>query len=273
MLLFFAGTESLQHREAAIKAGAKNSLQSFYTLGCGKLIPNNREFENYLLDSGGFSARKHGFDIDVKDYARYLNNYNVKVAFNLDVRDNEKSLLNQKYLEKNTKTYIIPVFHPTEWMDKKWEGLIDYYVENYPYIACGGIAGREGKQKENTPRLFNYVFSRTKDKTRVHGLGVTNRSYLQNYPFYTVDSTSWMSAALFANSTCHSKGYAKANAKSRHYVRNDMEEVISWLKREKEITRLWEKRGVKWDKFDYDTFMRERNDNIPSFKEWKERNG
>lgn len=273
MLLFFAATEAKQHREAALKAGVKNSLQSFYSLGCGKQIPNNKEFENYLLDSGGFSARKHGFDIDVKDYVRYLNNYNVKVAFNLDVRDNEKSLRNQKYLEENTKAYIIPVFHPTEWMDKKWDRLIDYYTEHYPYIACGGIAGREGKQRENTPRLFNYVFSRTKDKTRVHGLGVTNRIYLQNYPFYTVDSTSWMSAALFANSNVHGNEYMKANAKSRHFSLNTMEEIPYWFNLEKEITNLWEKRGIKWGEFNYDTFMKERKKNIPSFKEWKEKNG
>ena len=32
MLLFFAATEAKQHREAALRAGVKNSLQSFYSL-------------------------------------------------------------------------------------------------------------------------------------------------------------------------------------------------------------------------------------------------
>lgn len=271
MLLFFAATEAGQHREAALKAGVKNSLQSFYSLGCGKQIPNNKEFENYLLDSGGYSARKHGIDINVEDYARYLNNYKIKVAFNLDFKDNEKSLRNQKYLETHTNTYILPVYHGTEWEDKKWDGLLEYYIENYPYIALGGMAGRENT-KENMPRFLNYVFSRTRDKVRVHGLGMTTKSMLQRYPFYTVDSTSWMSAALFANSNVHGNEYMKANAKSRHFTLNTMEEIPYWFNLEKEITNLWEKRGIKWDKFDYDTFIRERKKNIPSFKEWKNYN-
>lgn len=269
MLLFFAATES--HKDVALAGGVKNSLQSFYSLGCGKTIPANKEFENYLLDSGGFSARKHGLDIDVRDFAKYINDYGVKVAFNLDVKDNNKSLENQKFLEQNTKAYIIPVFHPTEWMDKKWDGLLDYYIENYPYIACGGIAGREGKAKENTPRLFNYVFSRTRGKTRVHGLGVTNESYLKNYPFFSVDSTSWLSPALFANSKLHGDKWMKANAKSRHFKYNILEEIPSWFKLESDITKLWEKRGIKWGKFDYDIFIAERKKEIPTFEEWRKR--
>lgn len=269
MILFFAATEARQHRDAAIKGGVKSSLQSFYSLGCGRQIPDNKKFENYLLDSGGYSARKHGLEISVEDYARYLNNFKVKVAFNLDFTDNERSMRNQKYLEGNTNSYIIPVYHPTEWLSEKWDGLLDYYIEFYPYIACGGIAGGEAKQ--NTPKLFNYIFSKTKNKTRVHGLGTTTKNYVYQYPFYTVDSTSWMSAALFANSDVHSKEYIKANAKKRHFTFNIIEEIPFWLKMEHDATELWKRRGIRWDKFDYDTFMRERAKNIPTFEEWRKR--
>lgn len=268
MLLFFAATEAGQHREAALRAGVKNSLQSFYSLGCGKQIPNNKEFENYLLDSGGYSARKHGVDISVEDYARYLNNYRIKVAFNLDFVDNKKSLQNQKYLEANTNTYILPVYHGSEWEDKKWDGLLEYYMEYYPYIALGGMAGRENNQ-ENMLRFLNYVFSKTKDKVMVHGLGMTTESILKNYPFYTVDSTSWMAPALFANSRIHGEKYMKANAKSRHFSYNTQEEIPWWFGLERRMTNLWKKRGIKWGEFDYDIFMSERKKNIPTFEEWR----
>lgn len=269
MLLFFAATEARQHRDAAIQGGVKNSLQSFYTLGCGKGVPDNKKFENYLLDSGGFSARKHGIDISVEDYAKYLNNYKIKVAFNLDFKDNNKSLRNQKYLEAHTKTYILPVYHGTEWMNKEWDGLLEYYIEHYPYIALGGMAGRENS-KENLPRFLNYVFSRTKDKTQVHGLGMTSEPLLKQYPFYSVDSTSWMSPALFANSRIHGEKWMKANAKSRHFTYNIIDEMPFWFKLESDITKLWHQRGIDWGKFDYDIFISKRKKDIPTFREWKE---
>ena len=268
MLLFFAATESKHHREAALRAGVKNSLQSFYSLGCGKQVPNNREFENYLLDSGGYSARKHGIDISVEAYAKYLNNYKVKVAFNLDFLDNEKSLRNQEYLESHTETYILPVYHGSEWEDKRWGGLLEYYIEYYPYIALGGMAGRENSD-ENRIRFLNYCFSRTREKVMVHGLGMTVEGLLKNYPFYTVDSTSWMSPALFASSKIHGEKYMKANAKSRHFSYNTEEEIPWWLSLEKRTTKLWESRGIKWNDFDYNMFMSRRKKKIPSFKEWR----
>lgn len=268
MLLFFAATEARQHREAAIKGGVKNSLQSFYSLGCGKGIPSNKEFENYLLDSGGFSARKHGLTINVKDYAKYLNNYKIEVAFNLDVMDNAESLKNQRYLEEHTNTYVLPVYHGTEWLDKKWDGLLDYYIEHYPFISLGGMAGKETSE-ENMERFRNFVFSKTRDKVMVHGLGMTNIRILQKCPFFTVDSTSWMSPALFAGSSVHSPEWMKANAKSRHFSYNILDEIPYWLNFEKDFTRLWERRGLKWGNFDYNYFMSKRAKKIPTFEEWK----
>lgn len=270
MLLFFAATEAKQHREAAIRGGVKNSLQSFYTLDCGKTPPNDKEFKNYLLDSGGYSARKHGIDINVKDYARYLNNYKIKVAFNLDVLNNHKSLENLKYLESHTNTYILPVYHGSEWEKPEWNGLLEYYIEHYPYIALGGMAGRENS-KDNMERFLNYVFNKTRDKTMVHGLGMTTESILKKYPFFTIDSTSWMAPALFANSRVHGEAYMKANAKSRHFSYNTQEEIPWWFNLEKRITRLWEIRGVKWGDFDYNKFIKNRAKNIPSFKEWRKK--
>lgn len=67
----------------------------------------------------------------------------MKFAFNLDVRDIETSRFNQKYLEKNTNAYIIPIYHGPEWVDEDLRGLLDYYIEYYPYIGLGGIAGKE----------------------------------------------------------------------------------------------------------------------------------
>lgn len=272
MILFFAGTEPKDYRIIAKLGGAKSILQSFYSLGCGKNPPSNNEFDNYLLDSGGFSARQHGVDIDVKTYADYLNKYQVKFAFNLDVIDNHKSLENQRYLEQHTKTYIMPVYHGNEWLKKEWDGLLDYYIEYYPYIALGGMAGKENG-KANLPKFLNYVFSKTKDKTMVHGLGMTSKPFLNQYPFFSVDSTSWFAVARFANSKLYSEKMAKVNARTRKWSENIANELPYWFKLEKDTTKLWKSRGIEWGEFNYEQFMARRGNNIPTFNEWKEKNG
>lgn len=271
MILFFAGTEPKDYRDILLQKGVKSMLQSFYSLGCGKGEPANREVENFLLDSGGFSARIHGLDIDIKQYANYLNKYNVKFAFNLDVMDLDTSIANQEYLIENTNTYIMPVYHGNEWLDPNTKDLLDYYIEYFPYIALGGMAGKENSQ-EDINRFLNYVFKKTYNKTMIHGLGLTGKPKLQKYPFFSVDSTSWMSVSRFANSKVYSPEMAKVNARKRHWKENIANEIPYWLKLEKDITKLWKMRGIEWGALDYDKFMSMRGANIPTYREWKEKN-
>lgn len=53
--------------------------------------------------------------IDVQDFVAFLNKYDVEFAFNLDTNDIEESLSNQRTLDLNTNTYIMPVYHGVEW--------------------------------------------------------------------------------------------------------------------------------------------------------------
>lgn len=258
MKILLAGCEPLKYREIFQKVGIENALQSFWFLGQGKQAPAQDEFKFYLLDSGGYSARVRGVEIDVKDYARYLNKYKVKFAFNLDVSDNEKSLENFYYLNENTNTYIIPIYHGPEWRDPEWRDIIDYYVENFPFIGLGGIAGGE-TNKEDTKRFLNYVFKRTKDKVMVHGLGTTREDLMSQYPFFCVDSTSWQSMSRFANSNVHSKEMAKVRARKKHYLVNSIDELHYWKELEAKMTRLWKMRGIDWGDLDHEEIMKKRN--------------
>lgn len=267
MLIFFAGTDGQGFAEIARKGGAKNFLNSFYSLGCGKQPPVARDFAtNYILDSGGYSARVHGITIDVKQYAEYLNKYKIKFAFNLDVLDLNESLQNFYYLMKNTNTYIMPVYHGPEWLHKETRGLIDYYVDCFPFIALGGIAGKEVSQK-NSERFLAYVFNRTRDKVMVHGLGCTSVPRLQKYPFFCVDSTSWLATSKYGSSEVYSDEMAKIRAKTRHYSDRLVSEAKYWIKVQEDITRLWERRGIKWGELDYDKLMKKRK--VITYEEWK----
>lgn len=267
MIVFLAGTEGRGFAEVAKKGGGRNFLNSFYSLGCGKNPPIAKTLcETYVLDSGGYSARVHGVDIDVKRYAEYLNKYNIEYAFNLDVLDLDESLKNFYYLNENTNTYIMPVYHGPEWKDKRTRGLLDYYIDCYPFIALGGIAGKEISE-ENTRRFLDFVFKRTRDKIMVHGLGTTRLPLLQKYPFFCVDSTSWLAASKHGSSAVYSDEMAKVRARTRHYNDRLVDEVRYWVKAEQDMTRLWERRGIKWEKLDYDKLMSNRK--VMTYEEWK----
>lgn len=271
MKLVFAGADGPGWVDVLKKSGAKSFLSSFYSIGCGKKAPAVSDADGFfLLDSGGYSARVHGVDIDVKKYAEFLNKYHISYAFNLDVLDLRTSLNNFYYLNKNTNTYIMPVYHGPEWRDKKTRDLIDYYVDCFPFIALGGIAGKEVSE-ENTKRFLSFVFNRTRDKVMVHGLGTTRLPLLQKYPFFCVDSTSWMSMTRFASSKVYSKEMAKVRARKNRYMDNLVEDIKWWIKVEKDITRLWEKRGIVWPEPVFEDLMKKRK--LITYEEWKEQNG
>ena len=151
--------------------------------------------KNLLIDSGGFTAIKKGKKIDVIKYAQFLNNNQIKKAFTLDVPDLEESKFNLKYLEKNTTTQIIPIYHPSEYMDLKYRDLIKEYAKKYDYIGIGGLVNRKLK-KSFKIEFLDYVFKYAKG-VKLHGLGLYSDMYLKNYPFYSVDFTSWVNTRKY----------------------------------------------------------------------------
>lgn len=267
MLLFFAGAEGDDFGEILKKNGVKNALESFWSLKM-KNPCHHKDFENHLLDSGGFAARQRGVEVDVVKYAEYIRKFDIKFAFNLDVRDLETSLANQRYLEENTNAYIIPIYHGPEWVNEDTRDLLDYYMEFYPYIGLGGIAGKE-TGKDNLDRFLNYVFKRTRNKTMVHGLGATSKRILYKYPFATADSTSWLAVSQYGRSAIYSENMSKVRNKRHNWKKRIYDDVVYFKNLNDEVTRMWEKRGVHWDnKLDYEKLISLRK-KAPSYKEWK----
>jgi len=185
--LFFAGATS-KFAELLKEQGVKNVLESYYY--CKSKKPLTLDWANLLLDSGGYTARIQNKNIDVKEYANYLNEHKIKLAFNLDTSDVEETLKNQSYLVKNTQTQIIPVYHDNEYYSQKYRELIQDYIRDFEYIALGGVANSNLVRSEKED-LASYVFKYARDKVKVHGLGATSSFFLNNYPWYSVDSTTY----------------------------------------------------------------------------------
>lgn len=248
MRLYFAGAESKPFLDTALNSGANGVLMSYWAF--------KKNFDKFLglvapyqadvfMDCGAYSAWSQGFTINVRDYADFLvkTKHRITVYPNLDVKgDVEATLRNQEILEKEYGLNPIPVWHANTY---QWD-LLAEYISKYDYIALGAIAG-ETYSKENLFKVLDKVFSMVDPKniTKFHGFGLTVKEVLERYPFYSVDSTSWISGVKYG--TNHSNTMLEQmHIKERNHKKMLPYGVKYYTDLEKFITDLWEKRGVVW---------------------------
>lgn len=275
MKIFFAGPESKCNWKILVEQGAKNILTSYYFYTKAyKKVPF-KEFKAsfgdgglVFMDSGGFSARKNDIQISIKEYAEFLrvNSNDITIAANLDTNDFDETMANQAYLEDAVKGLgidILPVYHLSEYFSADKRELLDDWVKKYNYIAIGGVA-QVKVEKTKLAEFLNYIFARTQDKIKCHGFGITQMELVKKYPFYSVDSTTWLNGAIFGEVHRFEKDRivkvmslrVSANKKTPkmgdyrllgHYNDRSAGNVRSILEFEKFVTKLWEGRGVKWN--------------------------
>lgn len=138
-----------------------------------------------FIDSGAFSARSKGISIDLDEYCKWLIETGVTTYAGLDViGDAAATKKNIKYMEKEYGLNPIPAFHLGSSLDSLAE-----LCDNYPYIAFGGLVWSEGV-KSHLDKSWNYVLKHA-PKLRVHGFGMTNVELMKEYPWYSVDSSSF----------------------------------------------------------------------------------
>jgi len=145
-----------------------------------------------ILDSGAFTAFNKKETIRIGDYEEYLqeNKCWLKNYFNLDVlSDGEKSFINWIHLKANGLKPI-PVFHIGT--DEKY---LKEYLKTEDYIAIGAIADMStSKRLVSLERIWEDYLTDKKGfpKVKVHGFGLTSIRVMKRYPWYSVDSTSWV---------------------------------------------------------------------------------
>lgn len=154
---------------------------------------NTKNRIDLFLDSGAFSAFTQNITIDIQEYIRFIKEHKdlLTVYANLDaIGDPEKTWKNQQIMEK-AGLDPLPCFHFGE--DWKW---LKMYIEKYEYIALGGMVGV--RDRAALTAFIDKCFSEYicgKDgmpKVKVHGFGLTSLRLMLRYPWYSVDSTSWV---------------------------------------------------------------------------------
>lgn len=161
-------------------------------------IDSTNKLKGFIMDSGAFSylgTQKHkvdsiNWDEYVERYADLVNKKNIDNFIELDLDDvigmKEVERLRAK-LEKLTNKQCMPVWHK----DRGWE-YWERMVREYDYVCVGGIALWDIKPQD-IGIFANLLKESDANNCKVHGLGFTNTTKLDRYPFYSVDSSSWNS--------------------------------------------------------------------------------
>ena len=178
-------------------------LHSYYHLQLleKKWFPINiKNKVKMFLDSGAFSAMTQGIEIDINEYIEFIkeNKSFLEIYASLDVisvnakppdiHSAKASLYNTKIMV-NAGLNPVPAFHIGEPFK-----YLEYYVKNFDYIALG-VAGNSGPKliKWMDECFSKYICDKNGiPKVKVHGFAVTGLNLMRRYPWYSVDSTSWV---------------------------------------------------------------------------------
>lgn len=210
--------------------GVKRMLFSYHYL---KKM-NKRECKKYMkvddlfLDSGAFSAYNLGVEIDLSEYIKFINENNCDIYASLDVIGDGKKTLENTNLMIYEGLKPIHTFHKgseIEWLHKSLELDLDY-------IALGGIAfGSKEEVKLWLNKVWKIILER-RPEIKVHGFACTSFDLMRDYPWYSVDSTTWNVARKFG------EGFdVRGKRKTKTKIMKDFEN-IEYFKRMDEGTKL-----------------------------------
>lgn len=145
-----------------------------------------------MLDSGAWSAYTQGKEIPIDEYMQFIydNKDCIDHYVNLDVIGDGRASLNNYRIMKDNGLDPIPVFHAGTSVRFLYK-----YLEYTDYVAIGAIAKMHTKSRISN--LDKYVWPKIVDRrgypiAKFHGFGLTSLKIMSYYPWYSVDSSSWV---------------------------------------------------------------------------------
>lgn len=192
----------LTDRERAARDGVQHFLESFHYIHKQAYVDKIRaDGVKVFLDSGAFSAFTKGVDVDIRGYCDYIKR-NLDIIENIDgdvcasvldgIGDPLKTWQNQQTMEQ-MGVRPLPCFHYGE--DERY---LEWYIQHYDYITLGGMVPISTPQLVYwLDRIWNRYLTDGSGRPRlkVHGFGLTAIPLMERYPWYSVDSSSWVQKA------------------------------------------------------------------------------
>lgn len=171
-------------------------LESYHYINNESYVRRIRnEGVKVFLDSGAFSAFTKGEVIDLPRYCDYIHRNADIIDFPsvLDsIGDYKGTYRNQMEMERRG-VRPLPCYHYGE-----PEEVLEHYIANYEYITIGGMVPISTPQlKIWLDRIWGQYLTNTdgSPKIKVHGFGLTSPLLMLRYPWFSVDSSSWVQTA------------------------------------------------------------------------------
>lgn len=190
----------LDDREKRAVDEAAHILDSYHYVHKQRLVDRIRQTgRKIFLDSGAFSAFTQGVEIDILAYCDYIiaNQDIIEVVSVLDaIGDHNQTFFNQKVIESRGID-VLPCFHYGE-----PDEVLLYYSSNYTYITLGGMVPISSPQLRLwLDRIWGKYLTDEEGnpKLKVHGFGLTSVDLMARYPWYSVDSSSWVQLGGMGN--------------------------------------------------------------------------
>lgn len=192
----------LTENEKRQRESATNLLESYHYIHRQTFVDSIRaDGRKVFLDSGAFSSFTKGVEVDLPKYCDYIKR-NKDIIEHVDgtllasvldgIGDPLKTWQNQLAMEQ-LGVRPLPCFHYGE--DERY---LEWYIANYDYITLGGMVPISTPQlKLWLDRIWEKYLTdgSGRPRVKVHGFGLTTVSLMERYPWYSVDSSSWVQIA------------------------------------------------------------------------------
>jgi hypothetical protein len=211
----------LNDREKECVNSVEHLLESYHYVEGQRYIDAMRlDKVQVFLDSGAFSAFTLGVEIDINKYCDYIKTNDdilrkedgVVMASVLDgIGDPLKTYQNQLQMEE-LGAKPLPCFHYGE--DERY---LEFYVKNYSYITLGGMVGKSSVQLVQwLDRIWDKYLTDGAGNPllKVHAFGITAIKIMERYPWYSVDSSSWIQSAAFGSIVTAKHGTISVSSQS-----------------------------------------------------------
>lgn len=243
-----------------------------------------------FIDSGAFTAHTKGVDIPVDDYIDFVNSIDdqVHIFAQMDkiagIRGQEvtiqqqldaprQSWENYLYMKDRVKSRdkLLPVFHQGE--DFKWlVNMLEYKHEDGSHIKYIGISPNKSLSSKTWKSWLEKVFKTINESSNpnvcTHAFGIGAIRVLEQFPFTSADSTTWLKLSSFGCISINGKPVCVSRRKecSAEYILNKSTAVIE------DVKKICAKIGITLEDLmdEDDTKARINREcfNLMSLKEW-----
>lgn len=152
-----------------------------------------------LVDSGAFTAFTLGEVIRLEEYADFLleRAQGITVAVTLDVIGDWRGTAENLDKLRDRVGDAVPIM--PVWHSGSPESELRRLCREHDYIAVGGVTTMASQVDKFMRHMIHAHRIAAETGTKLHGLGVTGERALLDLPWYTVDSSSWLSGVRYGN--------------------------------------------------------------------------